>query len=204
MKTKILILFILILLLPLCSCSHKQYQMKKAEYLYKTGQRYVSKGEEQKGLRAFERSLALAREAEFEAGVAHNLNEMGILRTARGEYDVARELFSEALAVYRKLEMHPEISKTLNNIALTYVQEMRYGMAVNQYEELAEWDGATGNDLGMAIALFNMGQVLEKNLQKNKEARANYEEALAVFKKLNNDRYIQVVQQKLLTLTPAP
>jgi len=93
----------------------------------------------------FEKSLSLAREAGFKAGMAHNLNEMAIIHTARGEYAEARELLAEAVEIYKEFNMEPEVSKSLNNVAVTYVKERDFKEAVSRYEELLTWDGKTDN-----------------------------------------------------------
>ena len=131
------------------------------------------------------------------AGVAHNLNEIGLIHTQRGEYTRAREEFNEAMEIYKQLNMEPEISKSLNNIASTYVMNKDFEGAIKRFEELAKWDERTGNSLGMAITLNNMGLLYEHNLGKHEEAQRRYSQALKIFKELGNEKQIQSVEKNI-------
>jgi len=202
MKYSKLIILFLICLFLITSCSTRPYRMKRAERLYRQGQIYLSKGNQEKAIAKFEESLSLSRMIEFKPGMAHNLNEMAIIHTTRGEYVKAREILSEALAVYKELNMEPEISKTLNNIALTYVRDRDFKEAINRYEELIEWDNKTNNDLGVAITQYNMALIYQNHLRQYEEARKKYSEALEILKMLGNKRYIQLVEENLATLEP--
>lgn len=195
---KLLILFFLSLFL-FTACSTRPYRMKRAERLYRQGQIYLSKGNQEKAIAKFEESLSLSRMIEFKPGIAHNLNEMAIIHTTRGEYVKAREILSEALAVYKDLNMGPEISKTLNNIASTYVRERDFKEAINRYEELIEWDQKQNNDLGVALSLYNIGVIYQNHLKQHQEAQKYYSEALKIFKRLGKEKYIQLLEKNIIT-----
>lgn len=171
-------------------------QIRRAELLYKKGQVHLSKGEETKAIARFEESLSLAMEAGFKTGVAHNLNEMAIIHTARGEYVKARDALARAIEIYGAANMKPEVSKSLNNMAVTYMREQDFKEALNRYEELLTWDRKTNNDLGAAITLNNMGIIYEHHLREREEAQRKYSEALKIFRKLGNERYIRAVEKK--------
>lgn len=183
--------------LLLLSCTPLALKLKRAELLYHEGQALLSKGEDDKAMEKFQESLALAREAEFAPGVAHNLNEMAIYYSGHGEQTKARDLLHEALAIYRQRNMQPEISKSLNNIALTYIREKDYYGALQRYEELLAWDRGTGNQLGVAITINNVGLIYEKHLHKRTQAIMCYREALEIFRQLGKDDYSKAVEARL-------
>lgn|GEM_PF-1259667 len=191
---------ILIALIISISCSPGFVQTRRAKHLYKEGQILLSQGKREEATVRFEKSLSLARAAGFPVGVAHNLNEMAIIHTSKGRYKKARKLLFEAVNIYKEAGMDPEVSKSLNNIALTYVREYDLTKAVNRYEELLKWDRETNNLLGTAITLYNMGLLYDHYLGKYEEAQRSYLEALKIFTRLEDKRYIQTVDKKILRL----
>jgi tetratricopeptide (TPR) repeat protein len=195
---KLTILFLICLFL-ITSCSTRPYRMKRAERLYRQGQLYHQKGQLDKAIQKLEESLSLAEMIGFEAGVAHNLNEIALVHLTKRECSRSREMFSESLAIYEKLNMGPEISKTLNNIASTYLGERNFKGAIKKYEELIEWDKKQNNDLGVALSLYNIGVIYQNHLKQHQEAQKYYSEALKLFKKLGKEKYIRLLEQNIIT-----
>jgi tetratricopeptide (TPR) repeat protein len=183
--------------LTAAGCAPHIIQEKRAERFYEKGQHLAAAGEQDKALSAFEKSLSLSKEAGFQAGVAHNYNEMGIIYTARGEYGRARDVLEKAAAIYKELAMAPEVSKSLNNLALTCLREGDYRGAIRMYEELLEWDTQTGNTLGMGIVLNNMGQVYDRYLGDTERAKEMYSRALAILSEIGNPKIISIVKKNL-------
>jgi tetratricopeptide (TPR) repeat protein len=196
MKTGISILFIVSLFMVV-SCSLTSNKIRHARILYEEAQLLSNQGRTNKALAKFEKSLALAKEVEFQAGAAHNLNEMAIIYSSKGDQAGARQFLNEALEIYKELEMNPEVSKCLNNIAISYTRERNFPETLKTYEELLEWDRATHNDLGAGITLNNMGLILEGHFDNQKQAREYYLEALEIFESLGKEKHIQAVKKNL-------
>jgi hypothetical protein len=57
------------------------------------------------------------------AGMAHNLNEMGMVLSAQHDEAQARKLLAEAFAIYGQESMAGEVSRTLNSMATSYVRK---------------------------------------------------------------------------------
>jgi len=198
MTVRSAILFTLILIQAACTPLLKQE--KRAERLYRDGQNLAAEGNQAAALEKFSQSLALSQEAGFQAGVAHNHNEMAIIYTSGGDYTRARDALGKATAIYKELEMAPEVSKSLNNIALTHLREGDYLRAIDQYEELLAWDRETGNRLGMGVVLNNMGQVYDHYLGEPELAREKYAQALKIFKEIGNQEYMAIVKTNMAAL----
>ncbi len=182
------LLLVFLLALPLAAaCAHTPHESSPARTLYQEGQSLLTQGRPVEALDRFRASLDLSREIGDRQGVAHNLNEIGILHTQRRELDAARDCFVEAELIYRGLDMSPEVSKSLNNRAMTYVLDRDFDAALGVYEELLEWDAATGNDLGRAITCTNLGHLYEVHLQQTGKALAAYERALALLTELGDE-----------------
>jgi tetratricopeptide (TPR) repeat protein len=178
-------------------CVTSSGKMHWAERLYQEGQLLVTRGKNEAAVEKFKKSLALCREINFSAGVAHNLNELAIYYTVQKEYEQARALLDEAISIYRGLEMAAEVSKAMNNMALTYMREGRIQKALERYTELLEWDHQTNNRLGEAITLYNTGSIYEKYLADYKEAQRKYTAALQYFQQLQNEEYARTVEESL-------
>ena len=196
--TGLLSLALVVFLILSSGCVSTAGKMRWAEQLYENGQYLASKGKEEAAVKKFEKSLNLSREIGFSAGVAHNLNELAIYHTAKKEYDKARAMLTEAIAIYREEGMNPEVSKAMNNMANTYMREGKIGKTFEQYNELLDWDRQTGNLLGEAITLYNMGSLYERYIGDRKKARQRYTIALQYFKQLGNVQYIKIVEQGLI------
>jgi len=180
------------------SCSARSVQIKRAENRYKKGQYFASKGEVDKAILNFEKSIRMARAVEFKEGVAHNLNELAIIYSSRGEYAKARKMLGEALEIYKELHMAPETSKAMNNIAITYVREQKFQEALKWFEDLIEWDTNTGNQLGVGITLYNMALIYHQHLGMKDKARDCLARALKIFRETGNEKYIQMIQERMI------
>ena len=193
-KHRIVILISLSVFL-ITACSVRSVQIKRAEQRYKKGQILASRGETEKAIANFNKSIAMARGAEYTAGVATNLNELAIIHTTRGEYDKARAMFSEMIEIYKDLDMKAEASKSLNNLAMTYVREKKFQKAFERFEELMVWDKNTGNELGIGITLYNMALIYHQHLGMTDKAKECMARALKIFKETGNERYIRMIQK---------
>ena len=138
--------------------------------------------------------MDLSEKTGFEAGVAHNLNELAIIHTTRGEFEKARSELSRALEIYRELDMQPEVSKTLNNMVQTYLRGGQYEDAIQHYERLIEWDEKTNNLLGVAISLYNMALIYDRHLGDREKALAAYNRSVKIFRETGNEKYLEQLQ----------
>lgn len=182
--------WLVLLCLPL-ACTPAMSVRDEAETHYHQGQILASRGEHAEATEQFNRSLLLARQADFKPGIAHNLNELAILHTASGDTGKARSLLMQSLSIYRELGMKTEISKTMNNIALTHIREKNPGKALQQFGELLDWDRRIGNQLGEAITLHNMSLIYRNNLHNEEEAARLLTKSRNLFEKLDETDYIK-------------
>jgi len=178
------------------SCSVRSVQIKRAEQHYQKGQYLASKGDADRAIMNFNKSISMARGAGYMAGVANNLNELAIIYTTRGEYEKARALLDEMIAIYKDLNMEPEVSKTMNNLALTYVREKKFQEAFKWFDELMAWDKKTGNELGIGITLYNMALIYHQHLGMTDKGKECMYQALRIFKETGNEEYIRMIQEK--------
>ncbi len=170
------------------------YARKRAKHYYMQGQNLVNRGDTDRAIKKFEKSMDLSEKTGFDAGIAHNLNELAIIHTERGEFETARSELARALEIYRARNMIPEVSKTLNNKVQTYTREGRFEDAILHYETLVAWDERTGNQLGMAISLYNMALIYDRHLGDRAKALDAYNRSVKIFKKTGNEKYLKKLQ----------
>jgi len=186
--------------LSVFSCTSKPFQQRQAERFYYQGQTLLSQGKTDAAYEKFDQSYQLSEKADDRTGMAYNLNEKAIIYTAKGQYDSAREALQEAIEIYKALGLNPEVSKALNNLALTYLRETRFQETIQQYEVLLEWDRETGNRLGEAIVLNQMGWIYASFLKNPKKAYAMYSDARDIFRELGKSEHIKIVEKNIDTL----
>ena len=90
--------------------------------------------------------------------------------------------------------MQPEVSKTLNNLVQTYLREGRYEDAILRYEILMDWDQKTDNQLGVAVALYNMALIYNHHLGDREKAIEAYSRSVAIFRETGNEKYLEQLQ----------
>ncbi len=178
------------------SCAVRSVQIKKAKERYKKGQILASRGEVDKAIENFNKSIRIARASEYMVGVAHNLNELAIIYTSRGEYAKARGLLAEMITIYKDLKMETEVSKSMNNMAMTYVRVKEFQEAFKWFDKLIEWDEGTGNQLGVGITLYNMALIYHHHLGMKEKAKECFFKALKIFKETGNEKYIDMIKKK--------
>ncbi|SPD72149.1 hypothetical protein PITCH_A1190025 [uncultured Desulfobacterium sp.] len=172
--------FLFLSIVLISSCSVRSVQIKRAKDYYQKGQVLVSRGEVDRAIVSFEKSIRIARAENFREGIAHNLNEIAIIYTGKGEAAKARELLREAVTIYKELDMKPEASKALDNIAKTYMKEQQFKEAIDTYDELIEWDKLSGNELGIGITRYNMALIYYHYLGMEEKAKECFIKALII------------------------
>jgi tetratricopeptide (TPR) repeat protein len=163
------------------ACSPAPYRMKRAERLYRQGQFYHARGNQEKAIKKFEESIALSEMVDFKPGIANNLNEMAIIHTRNQAFAKARDLLNQCLDIYKELNMPSEVSKTLNNIALSYEQEGDFPKAIATYEELLAWDKKTDNHIGMGLTASRIGYIYSRKLNDTDKAHSKFMESIPYF-----------------------
>jgi tetratricopeptide (TPR) repeat protein len=83
----------------------------------------------------FEKALEYNRLIDRRAGIASNLNNLGVIDQAQGNLEAAVRRFKEALAVNRELNDPAAICETKNNLGLAYQSQGRLREANAAYLE---------------------------------------------------------------------
>ncbi len=181
----------------LCSCGIHAYRLRRAKQLYHQGQLLEDQGKTEDAYKKFQASLSLARKAHYRPGIAHNLNELAIIKTSKGQYEEARRLLREALKIYKELDMKPQVSKVLNNVAITYLRQGDIKDTLLTYQKLLKWDNSIGNKMGQLVVLYNTAQIYERYLNQPCNAKACYEKARLLAISLRRRKLAKTIELKI-------
>ena len=106
---------------------------------------YQAKGEWDRAIEFYERSLAIKEKVGDEHGMSTTLNNLGSVYQDKGEWDRAIEFYERSLAIVEKVGDVVGVSITLFNIASIYEDSERYAEAVELLERVVAIDRQVGH-----------------------------------------------------------
>jgi tetratricopeptide (TPR) repeat protein len=107
----------------------------------------------------FERALDYNRLIDRRAGIAANLNNLGVIAQAQGDPELARRRFQEALALNREQGDPAAMAETLNNLGMAYQGQGRLPEANAAYLEALEQARQVPSGVLAALSLTHLGDV---------------------------------------------
>jgi non-specific serine/threonine protein kinase len=106
---------------------------------------------------AFEASLVVWRELSDDAGIAKELNSLGVARWAVGEGDVARVLLRESVAVARAANNEPRLAAALSNLGIVGLTDGMVTSAIADLEQALVIDVRLADRWAVAVDRCNLG-----------------------------------------------
>jgi predicted ATPase/DNA-binding SARP family transcriptional activator/uncharacterized protein HemY len=151
----------------------------RAKALNVAGELANRQGDHEAGRTLYEQGLAISRELEDKAGIAHSLHSLGDVAYARGDYEAARTRYEESLATRRELGDKAGIAESFNSLGhIAYVQG-DYESARALHAESLAISQELRDRRGIGNSLNNLGLVARE--QGNYDAaRMLYEQGLAI------------------------
>lgn len=107
----------------------------------------------------FSQALKINRLIDRRAGIAANLNNLGVIAQEQGNPDQALLYFQEALAINRELHDPSGLSETLNNLGLVNLSQGRVNEAQKIYLEALENARLLPPGPLLALSLTHLGDV---------------------------------------------
>lgn len=144
----------------------------KAISLNESGYEYYRQSRWHLAQLKFDQALKINRLIDRRAGIAANLNNLGVVAQERGEVAEAIRYFQEALEVNRELQSPAAISETLNNLGVAYQAQGRLRDALAAFQEAREWDRGLPPGPLPALTLTHLGDVARS--QKDYSQALNY------------------------------
>ncbi len=132
-------------------------------------------------------------------GFANTLNSIGVLYREAAMLTEARQYFNRSLELHMKYGNKRGEADARNNLGVLYQQEGRPDLALQYYEASFKLEQSLGNRIGLAAGLSNMA---EANIQLNNvsEARSQFEQALSIYREVDEPARLTDVEIKLARL----
>jgi serine phosphatase RsbU (regulator of sigma subunit)/predicted negative regulator of RcsB-dependent stress response len=131
------------------------------------------------------KGLAIAQKANFQRGIAINLNILGIIELNKGDYLKALTYLFDGLKINEKIQNKKDISFNLNNIGEVYRLQNNYNEALKYYTKALLINEKIAFKQGVAINLNNIGEVY-KEQGKYIEALVYFFKSLKICEKIND------------------
>ncbi|MFQ5910301.1 MAG: tetratricopeptide repeat protein [Thermoplasmata archaeon] len=128
------------------------------------------RGENDRALEYFEKSLKISEKMDDKSGIAGTLNNIGITHRERGDGDKALECFSRSVKISKEIGHHAFLANHLNNIGIIYMDRGEYKKALDYYERSLAIKEKIGDQLGISHSLGNIA-IVHSN-------RGDYDKAL--------------------------
>ncbi|MHA1911247.1 MAG: tetratricopeptide repeat protein, partial [Candidatus Kariarchaeaceae archaeon] len=162
---------------------------RRACLLDSKGGLYNWKGELDKALVYFKKSLTIREEIGNKQPIARSLNNIGVIYHQKGELGQALDYYEKSLVIKEELGNKPEIAKSLNNIGVIYRMKGELDQALDYYEKSLIIKVILGNKQEIANSLNNIGVIYRMKGELD-QALDYYEKSLVMRENLGNKKDI--------------
>jgi tetratricopeptide (TPR) repeat protein len=131
----------------------------KAIELNDSGYQYYRQSRFNLAQEKFSQALKYNRLIDRRAGIAANLNNLGVIAREQGELDQAVAYFKEALAVNQELGDAAALSETLNNLGVAYLAQGQKQAAADAFGQALDWARRLPPGPLLALSLSHQGDV---------------------------------------------
>lgn len=137
----------------------------------------------------FQKSLAIARELQYEEGIAQALSYLAWYYQFQCDFDLCDQYSAEAMAIYQKLNNQRGIATTYNNLGFVARQRGQLKDALHYFETAARIMQGIGERRGYAYNLSGKGWILSLMGAYN-ESNQVTREALEILNEMDDKQLI--------------
>jgi tetratricopeptide (TPR) repeat protein len=120
---------------------------------------YADKGEWDKAIEFYEKSLETKEKVGDVHGMARTYNNLGLVYADKGEWDKTIEFYDKSLETFEKVDDVHGMAQTYGNLGIVYARKGEWDKAIEFYEKSLETKEKVGNVHGMAQTYNNLGLV---------------------------------------------
>jgi tetratricopeptide (TPR) repeat protein len=147
---------------------------------------YQAKGEWERAIAYYERSLALKEKAGDEYGMAPTFHSLGLMYYYKGNLDKAIEYHERSLVIVEKIGDEVGMSCIFNSLGDVYQAKGEWERAIECYEHSLAIREKVGDEHGMATTFNSLGSVYRAKGEWER-AIAYYERTLAIREKVGDE-----------------
>lgn len=154
---------------------------------------YFSIGDYENALTYYQQASEMYKELQDTLSAAKMMMNIGLIYWQWNQNELALKMNLEAKDLFEAKKDYIELGKIYNNIGRIYVQDIKDTVAaLNYFERSLEMRQKTGNQLGMALVLANMGNIYSgKKLEE--KAFEYYKRSLNISKSIGYNEGIALV-----------
>ena len=120
-----------------------------------------AKGNFDRSLEYYFKSLKICNEIRYRKGAANCHSNIGIIRNIRGNFEGALKSQLNSLKIKEEISDYPGIAKSYNNIGIIYDERGQFEDALDYYRKALHLFEKIGDRLGIALSYNNIGIVHE-------------------------------------------
>ncbi len=173
--------------------------LMKLIYLNNIGMIHNNRAEYNLALKNYIDALEIAEKIGDLSKKGLMLTKIGAIYMIQEKYATALENYEQSVLIYGETGELPNKATSLSNIGKIYEKFEEHHEAIMVYEEALQIDTKLGDIMSKASDLYNLGRVYEVHGELRK-ALGQYEESLKIFSQLNQDQYVNVIQQNIINL----
>ena len=166
-------------------------KLKQAIDMQETAIKLYKKGEWDKALEFYEKSLEMFQKLGDKKGISNSYNNLGLLYKDKGEWDKALEFYEKSLEIKEELGDKQGISNSYGNLGLLYKDKGEWDKALEFYEKSLEMFQKLGDKQRISNSYNNLGSLYKDKGEWDK-ALEFYEKSLEMFQKLGDKQGISI------------
>lgn len=165
-------------------------------YLNNIGMIHNTRAEYELALKNYSEALKINESLGDLSKKALLLTKIGGINLIQEDYKIALRSYETAILIFGKIGELSNKSASLSNVGKIYEKFQDHHKALEVYKEALQIDDQLGDLMGKASDLYNLGRVYEIHGELRK-ALNQYEESSQLFNQLNQEQYINIIQQKI-------
>jgi tetratricopeptide (TPR) repeat protein len=151
------------------------------------GDCYRSHGKYEQALEAFQKALAITKEAINPQEEATLLREIGNLYQAWGKYEQAIDYQQQSLKLYQQLGREKDVANQWANLAACYLAWGKYEQALEHYQQSLEIRQDLNEQSQVASSFFQIGHIYLA-WDKYEQALEHYQQSLELYQQLGREK----------------
>jgi tetratricopeptide (TPR) repeat protein len=158
---------------------------KTSAILHNFGYLVQSRGEYDKALEYYDRSLKIEEEIGNRSGVATSLHQIGMIHQERGEYAKALECYDRSLKIKEEIGNRSDVAASLHQIGNINYLRGEYAKALECYDRSLKIKEEIGNRSTIPASLHQIGMIYQERGEYDK-ALEYYEQSLEILEELGD------------------
>ncbi|MBU7027350.1 MAG: tetratricopeptide repeat protein, partial [Theionarchaea archaeon] len=159
----------------------------KSTAYHNIGVIYQRRGEFEKALEYFDKSLEIKKKINDERGIAEVYHNIGMILRDRGEYEKALEYFDKNLKTFKEINDSRNIGRTYHQLGMIYQHKEEYKKAREYFDKSLEIFKEINDEGNTAAAYHHIG-IIYQHKGDYKKAREYFDRNLKTFKVLHDVR----------------